>query len=174
MLRLETPRLILRPPRLSDAPAIQAIASQRAIADMTSAIPHPYPANGAATFIAGLEQPARDGRDYHVAIERRQDGAVIGMAGLFPNANAVGGQIGYYLGPEFWRRGYATEAAGRLVRYAFDNLGLDRMVAHVFVGNAASLRVLAKLGFAPIGEIESDEPLRGGVKRVVLLEKRPT
>lgn len=172
MLRLETPRLILRPPRPADAPAIQAIASLRAIADMTAAIPHPYPPDGAASFIASLEHPARDGRDYHVAIERREDGVVMGMAGLFPSPTAAGGQIGYYLGPEFWRQGYATEAAGRLVRYAFDNLGLDRMVAHVYVGNEASMRVLRRLGFAAAGQIEVDAPARGGLKRVALFERR--
>jgi ribosomal-protein-alanine N-acetyltransferase len=171
-LRLETPRLLLRPPRPADAPAIEAMAGERQVAEMTSSIPHPYPPGGAAEFIAGLAVPAADGADYHVALERRADGVVLGMAGLFPNPAAPSGQIGYYVGPPYWGQGYATEAAGRLVRYAFDNLRFDRMVAHVFVGNTRSLRVLQKLGFAVIGEITRDLPARGGLRQVVLLERR--
>ena len=172
MLRLETPRLILRPPRLDDAAAIEAIASRREVADMTASVPHPYPPGGAAQFIAGLAEPAAEGTDYHVTIERRGDGAVIGMAGLYPSHAAPSGQIGYYIAPEVWGQGYATEAAGRLLRYGLDNLRLARLTAHVFLGNAASLRVLQKLGFVHLREIERDLPLRGGLRRIHLLEYR--
>ena len=172
MLRLETPRLILRPPRAADAAAIQAIAALAAVADMTAAIPHPYPPGSARQFIASLQRPAAEGRDYHVSIERRADAVVMGMAGLFPDPAAPNGQIGYYLGPSFWGEGYATEAAGRLTRYAFENLGVDCLVAHVFTGNAASMRVLAKLGYRPAGETERDLPERGGLRRVTLFELR--
>ena len=172
MLRLETPRLILRPPRLADAAAIEAIASRREVAEMTASVPHPYPPGGAAQFISGLAEPAAEGADYHVTIERRVDGAVIGMAGLYPAPAAPSGQIGYYIAPDCWGQGYATEAAGRLLRYATDNLRLPRVTAHVFLGNAASLRVLEKLGFVQLGEIERDLPLRGGLRRIHLLEYR--
>jgi [ribosomal protein S5]-alanine N-acetyltransferase len=172
MLRLETPRLILRPPRLADAAAIEAIASRREVAEMTASVPHPYPKGGAAQFIAGLAEPAAHGADYHVIIERRADGAIIGMAGLYPAPAAPSGQIGYYIAPDCWGQGYATEAAGRLLRYATDNLRLPRVTAHVFLGNTASLRVLEKLGFARLREIERDLPLRGGLRRIHLLEYR--
>ena len=171
-LRLETPRLLLRPPRLEDAPAIEAMAGERQVAEMTSSIPHPYPTGGAAEFLASLADPAADGVDFHVTIERRADGAVIGMVGLLPNPAAPSGQIGYYIGPAYWGQGYATEAAGRVVRYAFENLRLPRMLAHVFVGNDRSLRVLQKLGFVAIGEIIRDLPVRGGPRRIVLLERK--
>lgn len=172
MLRLETPRLILRPPRLDDAAAIEAIAGRREVAEMTAAVPHPYPPGGAAEFIAGLALPAAAGDDYHVSIERRADGAVIGMAALYPGPAAPSGQIGYYVAPECWGQGYATETAGRLLRYALDNLRLPRVTAHVFLGNVASLRVLAKLGFVQLREIERDLPMRGGLRRIHLLEYR--
>jgi len=172
LLRLETPRLLLRPPRLEDAAAIEAMAGERQVAEMTSSIPHPYPPGGAAEFLASLADPAADGADFHVTIERRADGTVIGMVGLFPSPQAPSGQIGYYVGPHYWGHGYATEAAGRMVRYGFENLRLPRMLAHVFVGNERSLRVLQKLGFAVVGEITRDLPVRGGLKRVVLLERK--
>jgi [ribosomal protein S5]-alanine N-acetyltransferase len=172
VLRLETPRLILRRPRLADAPTIEAIASRREVAEMTSSVPHPYPSGGAAEFITGLERAAAEGRDYHVVFERRADAAVIGMAALFPERDAPSGQIGYYVAPWVWGQGFATEAAGRLVRYALDNLVMPSLSAHVFIGNDASMRVLAKLGFAPTGEIERDLPLRGGLRRIAVFERR--
>jgi ribosomal-protein-alanine N-acetyltransferase len=172
MLRLETPRLILRPPRLDDAAAIEVIAGRRVVAEMTASVPHPYPPGGAAQFIAGLAQPSAEGIDYHVSIIRRADGQVIGMAALYPGPAAPSGQIGYYIAPEAWGQGYATEAAGRLLRYGLDNLRLPRLTAHVFLGNAASLRVLEKLGFVRVSEIERDLPQRGGLRRIHLLEYR--
>jgi RimJ/RimL family protein N-acetyltransferase len=171
MLRLETPRLILRPPRMADADAIEAIAARREVAEMTSSVPHPYPRGGAAEFIAELQQPAADGVDYHLVLERRDDGVVIGMVALYPPADAPSGQIGYYIAPAAWGQGYATEAAGRLVRYALENLALGRLTAHVFLGNTASMRVLTKLGFAQTREIERDLPARGGLRRIAVFER---
>ena len=57
-----------------------------------------------------------------------------------------GFEFGYWLGKPFWGLGYATEAAQRLVRFAFDELGLRRVHAGWFHDNPASGHVLAKLG----------------------------
>lgn len=86
------------------------------------------------------------------ALVERETGLIAGEAGLVP----LGGEgpeveLGYTLGRAFWGRGYATEAGGAVVGEAFGALGLDRLVAVTRVENAASQRVLAKLGFAPAG-----------------------
>lgn len=60
--------------------------------------------------------------------------------------------LGYWIDEEHQRRGYMTEAVRAVVRFAFDVLGLHRVQAAVMPHNAASLRVLEKLGFRKEGE----------------------
>jgi RimJ/RimL family protein N-acetyltransferase len=60
-------------------------------------------------------------------------------------------QVGYEFAPGAWGRGYATEAAGRVIEYMFEEIGLDRLVAIAREANPASLRVLSKLGFRRAG-----------------------
>jgi RimJ/RimL family protein N-acetyltransferase len=59
--------------------------------------------------------------------------------------------LAFYLAREYWGRGLATEAGRAFIQFGFDRLRLNRIVATVQVGNAASLRVLEKLGFTLIG-----------------------
>ena len=65
-------------------------------------------------------------------------------------------QAGYEFAPAHWRRGYATEALRCVMRYAFDELGLDRLAAIARNENAASVRVLRKCGFLLNGRRRDD------------------
>lgn len=170
VVSLETDRLQLRTLSLADAPAIQRLASERVVAETTGLIPHPYPPDGAESFIRSLAGR----KSIELAIERRSDRAVLGTIALRPLDGWPVADIGYYIGKPYWRQGYATEAARRMLEYGRVELGVRRYETCVFVGNHASARVLAKLGFAKIGEREEHFPVRGGMRRVWLFElKRP-
>ncbi|WP_099352491.1 GNAT family N-acetyltransferase [Fredinandcohnia onubensis] len=65
-------------------------------------------------------------------------------------------EIGYELQPQYWRKGYATEAVKRVITYGFDNLGLTRIGAVVFLENAASNELLTKLGFEKEGILRNN------------------
>jgi len=81
------------------------------------------------------------------------DGNLVGHAGLFPSPQTAGAtELGYILKPAFWKRGYATEIARALVDLAFGDLGLDELVANTMPENAASRRVLERVGFSFAGE----------------------
>ena len=77
----------------------------------------------------------------------------IGRCGLYPLHDDAGrvvegsANIAYYIGRPFWGRGFATEAATTFVQHGFDTLGLRRIVAGINAENAASIRVVEKLGF---------------------------
>jgi RimJ/RimL family protein N-acetyltransferase len=86
-----------------------------------------------------------------MAVVDRDDGALLGFAGLQHLEGGPEVEIGYYLGRRAWGRGLATELAHALVDRAFDELGLDRLVAVVRPENEASKRVLAKTGLHPEG-----------------------
>jgi ribosomal-protein-alanine N-acetyltransferase len=82
----------------------------------------------------------------------KADGSYVGRCGLYPELDdgaKVAGEavLGFYIAREFWGRGLATEAGRAFVDFGFDELKLTRIVTSVQVENAASIRVLEKLGF---------------------------
>jgi RimJ/RimL family protein N-acetyltransferase len=83
----------------------------------------------------------------------KSENRYVGRCGLYPHLNggvrvADEGVLAFYLAREFWGRGLASEAGRAFVAFGFDELKLTRIVTAVEVGNAASVRVLEKLGFA--------------------------
>ena len=63
-------------------------------------------------------------------------------------------ELGYWLGWEYWGRGYATEASNSLLNYVRENTSLRKFRANVYKENIASSKVLQKLGFKQTGEGE--------------------
>jgi ribosomal-protein-alanine N-acetyltransferase len=72
----------------------------------------------------------------------------IGMCGLLRRDQFEDVDVGYAFLPEFWSRGYASEAARAVLEYGKRELGLARIIALVAPHNAGSIRLLEKLGFA--------------------------
>jgi RimJ/RimL family protein N-acetyltransferase len=138
---IETERLLLRPFRLEDAPDVKRLCSAPEIAAGTLTIPHPYPDGAAEAWISS--HAARE--DLNLAIERREDGALVGAVGLEFEPEHHRAELGYWIGVPYWGNGYATEAAAAVVRAAFE-LGLNRVYAFHWTTNPASGRVLQKIG----------------------------
>lgn len=65
-------------------------------------------------------------------------------------------EIGWWLAPRYWGRGFATEAARCALRDIFERVGLDRVVSVAMVGNSASRRVMEKLGLRLQSEFENE------------------
>jgi RimJ/RimL family protein N-acetyltransferase len=81
----------------------------------------------------------------------RASGDFVGWFCLKYVPKTVDIEVGYRLLPEAWGYGYATEGAGALVRYAFEVLGLYRLIGLTHPGNTASQRVLLKAGLRDAG-----------------------
>jgi RimJ/RimL family protein N-acetyltransferase len=91
-------------------------------------------------------------------IERRETGTVIGMCGFKGPPDAAGVvEIAYGVSPEHEGKGYATEAAGALVNYAFGHEQVSVVCAHTLPQANASTRVLTKCNFRKIGEVIDPE-----------------
>lgn len=71
------------------------------------------------------------------------------------------GEIGFWLLPEYWGKGYIPEAAGAAIKYGFENLNLNRIEAIVEGGNEQSEKVLQKIGFACEGSLREREIKNG-------------
>lgn len=167
---ITTDRLVLRPMRLSDAPAIAALAGDRRIYEYTLLIPHPYREEHATRWIATHRRGWEAGQHAHFAITRREDGTVVGGIGLV-GISAVHrhAEVGYWIGVPFWRAGYATEAAGAIVEFGLRTLGLHRVSAFYFPGNEASGRVLEKIGMRREGVCRQDRFKDGKPRDSVLM-----
>jgi len=90
-------------------------------------------------------QPFEKGKVFELAIERKEDGKVIGLLGLIRQDHGQG-EMGWVLGVEYRGQGYATEAARALMDYGFNTLGLHRIHADTSTDNVASWRMMERLG----------------------------
>jgi len=177
MCTLESERLILRPPRPGDIAGMIVWLGDYSVSKNLSRVPHPYNEEDAENFVAGIG-PRREGR--HVfSILRKEDGVFVGGIGL--HEDGAGFEFGYWLGKPFWGQGFATEAAHRLMRFAFEDLGLAEVHAGWFHDNPASGHVLAKLGARHNGSSMRESRARGAkvlchemlLTRADFLRKRP-
>jgi RimJ/RimL family protein N-acetyltransferase len=163
VFRLETRRLWLRWPRHADGPAIVRLAGDRAVAEMTASIPHPYPPDGATTFVFEARKSNALGRGLQLAVTpKKKPNQLIGMVGI--RATDTGApDLGYWLGRRHWGRGFMTEAARALVDAFFAYMDGRELAACARIDNPASRRVLEKCGFAHAGSCSKAFPARGAV-----------
>ncbi|MCD6327498.1 GNAT family N-acetyltransferase [bacterium] len=150
---LTTERLILRPFELRDAPDVQRLAGTREIAETTINIPHPYEDGIAEAWIATHAERFENGGVVNFAICDREGDHLIGAISLFLKPHHERAEIGYWVGKPYWGKGYCTEAAREIVRYGFDELGLNRIFGEYMAGNSASGRVMEKIGMEYEGRL---------------------
>jgi RimJ/RimL family protein N-acetyltransferase len=146
---------LLRAPLLADARRICLLAGDFDVASMTATIPHPYSEEMAAEWIAS----ALAGEE-GVVFAILRSGALIGCTGYraFGDDHA---ELGYWIGKPYWGMGYATEAVRALILHAFETGGFDYLTVGHFSDNPASARIIAKFGFAPLGNEMRDCAARG-------------
>ena len=168
---LRTERLLLRPLRAADAPALHRLVNDWAVVRNLSALPFPYPRPLADEWIASTGRQMDEATGYHLAIAGPEDGSeLVGCIGLRLDMAPRVGNVGYWVGRRFWGHGVATEAVSRLARWALANLDLDRLEAHVAADNPASAAVLRRAGFREVGTGEEAFLARGGRHPVLRFE----
>ncbi|MBE9103236.1 GNAT family N-acetyltransferase [Vacuolonema iberomarrocanum] len=149
---LETTRLILRPLSLRDAPSIQAVASDRTIADTMISIPHPYPDGEAERYICKQLSEYEAGHAFPFVIERKPEMLFSGMIAIRDIEQAHSqGELSFWLAPDMWGKGYMSEALKPMLRFGFEDLKLNRLYAYHMVRNPGSGKVLQKNGFVQEG-----------------------
>lgn len=139
----------LSPINEADKSAMIEFLSTNDVYLTTLNIPHPYHEEDAKAWIRKrTEHTQRVGKEVSFAIRGAGDKMIgaVGADSLEPGA-AHRAEIGYWLAKPYWGQGIMTDVVGAYVRYAFAELQLLKLVAHVFEFNAASARVLEKNGF---------------------------
>ncbi|WP_054027710.1 GNAT family N-acetyltransferase [Bacillus sp. FJAT-28004] len=110
----------------------------------------------AKQLVAFFAKSFQENRGIRWGIELKGKKEIIGTIGF----NALSSkhkraEIGYELHPEYWGKGYATEAVSKVISYGFRELELTRIGAVVFIENKESNKLLAKLGFEKEGILKN-------------------
>ena len=157
---LETPRLILREFRADDFDALFEIDSR----PETARFEPEKSADDVRQYLeqAALQALAQPRVHYRFAITVRPDDTVRGLVGMARNIEMTRDwEIGWMVHPDAWGKGYASEAARRVIDLAFDQLGAHRVIAFCDVENLASERVMQKLGMWREAIMRQTRLLRG-------------
>ncbi|WP_010676584.1 GNAT family N-acetyltransferase [Bacillus timonensis] len=148
---LETERLGLREIVHSDAQGIYSCFSNKDVTRYYGQDPITE-IEQAEQFVEFFAKNYREKRGIRWAIEIKEEDGLIGTIGFNAwSPKHKRAEIGYELHPEHWRKGFATEAIQKVVSYGFNELGLARIGAIVFLENEASNDLLSKLGFEKEG-----------------------
>ena len=154
--KLETQRLILRKPKLSDWKDIVEGAGNLEVSKMTENIPYPYSKKDAVKWIKNCLKNWGNGQ-YPFSIELRSEKKVIGCMGLAEVKIASGkAMTGSWINRKYQRRGYITEAKISVNNFAFDKLKLRKLKSSVIVDNLASNKTQQRVGYKIEGLMKKD------------------
>lgn len=163
-LILTTPRLVLRATTLADAPRMTQIQSNWNVTRMLRFPPWPASLAAMSEWVATHEGEWLAGTGYRFAVIHQ--GTMIGTADV-DEIETGSPSLGYWFDEACWRRGFAREAGGALVRFTFETLGFGHMVSGCLAENVGSARVLERLGFRHVADgtrwvnpRQSEEPYR--------------
>ena len=144
---LRTERLLLRPYRESDAEAVFEIRSDPEVMRFWGSLPWTSVAQ-AHEMITRDITAFEDGEHLALAVERTDDGLLIGQCTLFKLSDTCRrAEIGYGLASRAWGKGYMIEALRALIHYGFVLMNLNRIEADIDPLNTASAKILERLGF---------------------------
>lgn len=149
-MKLITQRLVLRDVERRDIGNLAKQANNLNVSRFLLAVPYPYTKSVAQKFIGHCIKEAKKKPrvKYEFGITLREEDRVIGMIGLTGIKKFEGtATIGYWLGEDYWRNGYMTEALERVINFAFDRLRLRRIDISAFVENESSIGLIEKMGF---------------------------
>ena len=144
MIEIETERLTLKKLGISDKDRLIYLIGDSRVSETLSNVPYPYTDEDAEYWLNSVNTS-----EFKLSIFRNS--VLIGGIGLTPEDDGYW-EFGYWLGFEYWGKGYATEACNGLLNYAKTNTSYKNFKANVYKGNTASSKVLEKVGFRQIGE----------------------
>ena len=150
---LETARLVLRPLAETELDAVHRVSNDPQVRRY---LWDDQPVSRAAVegvISRSLEAFAEGGFGLFGVRLRDGDGELVGYCGLLHLGVTERVELLYAILPDWWGRGLATEAARACLRFAFEEAGLESVVAGTDPPNSASLRVIEKLGMRPVGEL---------------------
>jgi len=139
---IQTDRLTLGPLRAVDIPRIVEYADNPNIAKMLRNLAYPYVEKNAISWINNANQGLVNKTSYVFKIGLKENNEFIGGMGLYVKSSDNKAEVGCWIAEPFWDKGYATEVLGALLKFGFEDLGLNKIYAQHFIGNPASGKVM--------------------------------
>lgn len=152
---IETERLVLRPYVLSDAPRAQKLGDDKAVAE-TTFIPYPYTLEKVESWIKSHSSLIENGDAYPFAVILKNEMQLIGTMTIRVDKTHNKGELAYWIGKNFWGKGFATEVSKKILEFGFYELNLNRIWAPVMSKNTASGKVMEKVGLRYEGTLKQD------------------
>ena len=143
MIEISTERLTIKKMNALDKARLIELIGDPRVSQTLSNVPYPYTDEDAEYWMGIVHFSEVNLNIYH-------DGLLIGGIGLTPQGDDSC-ELGYWLGFDYWGKGYATEACNALLDYASAETCFRQVRANVYEGNSASSNVLEKVGFKQIG-----------------------
>ncbi|NVO21617.1 MAG: GNAT family N-acetyltransferase [Bacteroidetes bacterium] len=148
---IKTERLLLRPLQISDGWDVRRMAGNSKVAVNTLYMPFPYPEEVAEEWISTHATEFFEKKQLILGIALKSSKELLGCIGLTMKTDIENAELGYWIGEPYWNQGYATEAARAIIDFGFQSLGLHKIYANYFSNNAASGRVMEKIGMVQEG-----------------------
>lgn len=148
-----TPRLVARRWVPSDAVAAHEIYRHEAVTRWLGAQPHTDLAATSAALQRRIDAYDRQRGLGSWAVVERATNQVVGCVQVAPLGDTGEIEVGYEFAPASWGRGYATEIALAALTHAWETAGLRRVIAIIYPDNAASRRVIEKIGMVRDGTL---------------------
>lgn len=142
---LTTDRLILRSFNSNDAETVRKLAGNHNVAKQTLNIPHPYEQGVAEAWIETHHMNWEQKGLINCAVVSKNSNELLGTVNFVRN-DEKSVELGYWMGEPYWGMGYCTEAVNELVRFAFEELDKNSVVARHLSTNPASGAVMLKAG----------------------------
>ena len=161
-LRLETPRLDLRPLGKDDAGDLARHLADVAVTRWLARVPHPYGLPEASAFVDHVRLAALAGTaaTFGITLRSAGDDRVVGVIAVHGLEGTP--EFGYWLARPFWGLGLMTEAAGAMLAWIHGGMDLAEIRSGAFEGNEASLAIQRRFGFRPVGRSTRPCLARGG------------
>jgi 8-oxo-dGTP diphosphatase len=166
MIYAETKRLVLRSLACADLPCLAELIGDWDVARWLVAVPYPYGLQDAEDFYGRMEATIKSGAPEYFLLQRK-GGGPIGAIGVHPprQPQSPPGEfvIGYWLGKNYWKQGFMSEALRPVIDIAFARADIDVLTATTDPANRASQNILRKAGLRCLGLFPRRDPaaLRG-------------
>ena len=148
---ITTERLVLRMFTRADAEDVAKHCNNYKLYRDTLTLPYPYAIENAYIWMEHHMDNFLADKSYEFAITDKQTGCLYGAIALSNNKRHRNGELAYWVGEEYWGKGYATEAGKAMLEFAFKEKQYHKVYARHFGSNPASGRVIQKLGMVQEG-----------------------
>ncbi|MFC6269638.1 GNAT family N-acetyltransferase [Frigoriflavimonas asaccharolytica] len=172
---IETSRLLLNFPTKNDLESfLFEINSTDAYSKNLFSISYPFSAEQTNNWFEKCQEGNRNGLSIRFAIREKEVGKLFGIIGIHINKEHQKAELGYWLGKNYWGKGYISEGLTAVIKFGFEELELNKIVATHFLFNPASGKAMQNAGMKLEG-LQLQEYLQDGqfldVKKYYILKE---